>query len=194
MMEDPSPKFPPETSIDEIGLSVRARNALYKMGIRTARELSRLTDQQLLGCHGFGRGSLDEVVKLLGKDFDRQELYAPGEADVWLPIKQVVHRTGYSQGHIARVCQRLAAEGKARKQRGPKGKPSWCIRADAAGEFRDKSESPESIAFPLAPAAIAADGLGVTFSFTAPPGSQISMTQLPDRTNIQIIQPKNGAY
>ena len=190
-MTDQPPKFPPETSIDEIGLSVRARNALYKMGIRTARELSRLTGQQLLGCHGFGRGSLDEVVKLLGKDFDRQELYAPGEADIWEPIKLVANRTGLSPGHLRRLCcKRLLPERKARKQRRPGRKPEWFIHASA--EFTRKPD--ESMFDPAeqAPAPIAANGAGTTITIMAVAGSAITITALARQTKIQIIQPKNG--
>ena len=179
MMEDPSPKFPPETSIDEIGLSVRARNALYKMGIRTARELSRLTDQQLLGCHGFGRGSLDEVVKLLGKNFDRQELYAPGEADIWEPIKLVANRTGLSPGHLRRLCgKRLLPEGKARKQRRPGRKSEWFIRGDET--FTDNPNLREAMALPIEP--IHADRSEI----------KVVVTTYADRTVTELHIPTHG--
>jgi DNA-directed RNA polymerase subunit alpha len=52
-------------SADELQLSVRARNCLQKLNIRTLGELTRRTDAELLGVKNFGVTSLNEIKKAL---------------------------------------------------------------------------------------------------------------------------------
>jgi DNA-directed RNA polymerase subunit alpha len=48
-------------SIDEMGLSVRARRALERLGVKTVLELISKTEAELLGCKNFGVTSLNEI-------------------------------------------------------------------------------------------------------------------------------------
>lgn len=52
-------------SVDELQLSVRARNCVQKLNIRTLGELTRRTDAELLGVKNFGVTSLNEIKKAL---------------------------------------------------------------------------------------------------------------------------------
>ena len=51
--------------VDELGLSVRPKNALFNMQVRTIYDLTRLTDVELLHQPNFGRKSLNEVKERL---------------------------------------------------------------------------------------------------------------------------------
>lgn len=48
-------------NIDELGLSVRARRALERLGVKTVLELISKTEAELLGCKNFGVTSLNEI-------------------------------------------------------------------------------------------------------------------------------------
>jgi DNA-directed RNA polymerase subunit alpha len=54
-----------DTPLSEYELSVRARNCLKKMNIRTVGELIRLTETELLAYKNFGETSLNEIKALL---------------------------------------------------------------------------------------------------------------------------------
>lgn len=56
-----------ETPLSEYELSVRARNCLKKMNIRTVGELMNLTEAELLAYKNFGETSLNEIKALLSK-------------------------------------------------------------------------------------------------------------------------------
>lgn len=56
-----------DTSLSEFELSVRARNCLKKMNIRTLGELIRLSEFELLTYKNFGETSLTEIKALLAK-------------------------------------------------------------------------------------------------------------------------------
>lgn len=56
-----------DTPLSEYELSVRARNCLKKMNIRTLGELMRLTEAELLAYKNFGETSLNEIKALLAK-------------------------------------------------------------------------------------------------------------------------------
>jgi len=56
-----------DTPLSEYELSVRARNCLKKMNIRTLGELIRLTEAELLAYKNFGETSLNEIKALLTK-------------------------------------------------------------------------------------------------------------------------------
>jgi DNA-directed RNA polymerase subunit alpha len=53
------------TSVSDFELSVRARNCLQKMGIRTLGDLTRTTEQMLLASKNFGETSLVEIRDIL---------------------------------------------------------------------------------------------------------------------------------
>ncbi|CAN5432558.1 DNA-directed RNA polymerase subunit alpha C-terminal domain-containing protein [soil metagenome] len=50
-----------EVPITDFELSVRSRNCLKRMNIRTLGDLTRISEQQLLGSKNFGETSLDEI-------------------------------------------------------------------------------------------------------------------------------------
>jgi DNA-directed RNA polymerase subunit alpha len=50
-----------EIPVTDFELSVRSRNCLKKMGIRTLGDLTRVTEASLLGSKNFGETSLDEI-------------------------------------------------------------------------------------------------------------------------------------
>jgi DNA-directed RNA polymerase subunit alpha len=52
--------------VTDFELSVRSRNCLQKMGITTLGDLTRVTEQQLLGSKNFGETSLVEIREMLG--------------------------------------------------------------------------------------------------------------------------------
>ena len=52
--------------VAQFELSVRSRNCLEKMGISSLGDLTRITEQQLLGSKNFGETSLVEIREILG--------------------------------------------------------------------------------------------------------------------------------
>ncbi|HEX4591778.1 MAG TPA: DNA-directed RNA polymerase subunit alpha C-terminal domain-containing protein [Gemmataceae bacterium] len=54
-----------ETSVTDFELSVRARNCLKKMNIKTLGDLTRVTEQQLLASKNFGETSLQEINEIM---------------------------------------------------------------------------------------------------------------------------------
>jgi DNA-directed RNA polymerase subunit alpha len=56
-----------EVPVTDFELSVRSRNCLKKMNIRTLGDLLRTTEQDLLGYKNFGETSLNEIKVLLGQ-------------------------------------------------------------------------------------------------------------------------------
>ncbi len=67
-------KKKPTTPICELGLSVRAYNAIYRHGIRTVEELKNKSVSWLIRIPGLGANSAGEV-------FDAVARYTKGEAD-----------------------------------------------------------------------------------------------------------------
>jgi DNA-directed RNA polymerase subunit alpha len=55
-----------EIPVTDFELSVRSRNCLKKMNIRTLGDLTRVTEAQLLSSKNFGETSLDEIKDMLG--------------------------------------------------------------------------------------------------------------------------------
>ena len=51
-----------ETPVTDFELSVRARNCLKKMNIRTLGDLLKITEAELLGYKNFGETSLEEIT------------------------------------------------------------------------------------------------------------------------------------
>ena len=52
-------------TMDDMGLSVRARRALDRLGVKTVLELISKTEAELLGCKNFGVTSLNEIKERL---------------------------------------------------------------------------------------------------------------------------------
>src|SRR5262249_36609799 len=52
--------------VTDFELSVRSRNCLKKMNIRTLGDLTRVSEQQLLASKNFGETSLGEIKEILG--------------------------------------------------------------------------------------------------------------------------------
>ena len=55
-----------EIPVTDFELSVRSRNCLKKMNIRTLGDLTRVSEQQLLSSKNFGETSLNEIKQILG--------------------------------------------------------------------------------------------------------------------------------
>jgi DNA-directed RNA polymerase subunit alpha len=55
-----------EVPITDFELSVRSRNCLKRMNIRTLGDLTRVTEAQLLASKNFGETSLDEIKAIMG--------------------------------------------------------------------------------------------------------------------------------
>ena len=55
-----------EIPVTDFELSVRSRNCLKKMNIRTLGDLTRINEQQLLSSKNFGETSLGEIKEILG--------------------------------------------------------------------------------------------------------------------------------
>jgi DNA-directed RNA polymerase subunit alpha len=55
-----------EIPVTDFELSVRSRNCLKKMNIRTLGDLTRISEQQLLSSKNFGETSLGEIKEILG--------------------------------------------------------------------------------------------------------------------------------
>ncbi|MGE3806834.1 MAG: DNA-directed RNA polymerase subunit alpha C-terminal domain-containing protein [Gemmataceae bacterium] len=55
-----------EIPVTDFELSVRSRNCLKKMNIRTLGDLTRCSEQQLLSSKNFGETSLEEIKQMLG--------------------------------------------------------------------------------------------------------------------------------
>jgi DNA-directed RNA polymerase subunit alpha len=55
-----------EIPVTDFELSVRSRNCLKKMNIRTLGDLTRVTEQQLLSSKNFGETSLAEIKEVMG--------------------------------------------------------------------------------------------------------------------------------
>jgi DNA-directed RNA polymerase subunit alpha len=51
--------------MDDLGLSLRARRALDRLGVKTVLELISKTEAELLGCKNFGVTSLNEIKEQL---------------------------------------------------------------------------------------------------------------------------------
>lgn len=53
------------TSVDDLGLSARSRNALRRVGVHDVDQLVELTELDLLDIRNFGTGCLADVVGAL---------------------------------------------------------------------------------------------------------------------------------
>ncbi len=124
-----------EIPVTDFELSVRARNCLQKMGIRNLGDLTKITEQELLGSKNFGDTSLNEIKLMLeskglslgqalhttkdkSRDYYRNEALSPQEqalmgrpvADLNLSVRarKCMSRLGITT--LGELCQRSQEE------------------------------------------------------------------------------------
>ena len=124
-----------EIPVTDFELSVRARNCLQKMGIRNLGDLTKITEQELLGSKNFGDTSLNEIKLMLeskglslgqalhttkdkSRDYYRNEALSPQEqalmgrpvADLNLSVRarKCMSRLGLTT--LGELCQRSQEE------------------------------------------------------------------------------------
>ncbi len=75
--------------VTDFELSVRSRNCLDKMGIRSLGDLTRVTEHELLSFKNFGETSLNEIKQIMASKGLRlgQALEEGEESSEWLPSK-----------------------------------------------------------------------------------------------------------
>lgn len=80
-----------EISVNDFELSVRARNCLKRMNIKTLGDLTRVTEEQLLTSKNFGETSLVEINEMLSSKGLRlgQSLEAGGEGSSYRPVGEL---------------------------------------------------------------------------------------------------------
>jgi DNA-directed RNA polymerase subunit alpha len=105
-----------ETPVSEFELSVRSRNCLKKMGIRSLGDLTRVTEASLLASKNFGETSLEEIKQIMtakglrvGQALDQGALYEPRPRPVQnlTPEEQAVLNKSVSELNLsvrARKC------------------------------------------------------------------------------------------
>jgi DNA-directed RNA polymerase subunit alpha len=81
-----------EIPVTDFELSVRSRNCLKKMNIRTLGDLTRVTEQQLLSSKNFGETSLEEIKEIMASKGLRlgQSLEEGAQYDLRYRPKQAV--------------------------------------------------------------------------------------------------------
>ncbi len=57
--------------IEELGLSVRAYNGLYRWNLRLVREVAKLDENELLKVPGIGRGTAKEIMEKIKEVYGR---------------------------------------------------------------------------------------------------------------------------
>ena len=80
-----------EISVNDFELSVRARNCLKRLNIKTLGDLTRVTEDQLLTSKNFGETSLVEINEILSAKGLRlgQSLEAGGEGSSYRPVGEL---------------------------------------------------------------------------------------------------------
>lgn len=103
-----------EVSIFDFELSVRARNCLKRLNLKTLGDLTRVTEDQLLNNKNFGETSLDEVKKILDAKSLRlgQSLEAGGDGGSYRPPMEL---TEAEQIKLAAPTSDLQLSVRARK-------------------------------------------------------------------------------
>ncbi len=108
-----------ETPISEFELSVRARNCLKKMQIRSLGDLLKLSEAELLSYKNFGETSLNEIKNLLSKRGLRLG-QRPEEIDISMiqtpvaPTQKVAVPAG-SEGVLAKPVSEMELSVRARR-------------------------------------------------------------------------------
>ena len=104
-----------EIPVTDFELSVRSRNCLKKMNIRTLGDLTRVTEQQLLSSKNFGETSLSEIKDILGSKGLRlgQSLEEGAQYDLRYRAKQPL--TEQEQAVLGKPVSDLNLSVRARK-------------------------------------------------------------------------------
>jgi DNA-directed RNA polymerase subunit alpha len=102
------------TSVTDFELSVRARNCLQKMGIRTLGDLTRTTESVLLASKNFGETSLVEIKDMLASKGLQLGQFAHERTEVE-PTFDVSHLTAEEQAVLSRPISDLNLSVRARK-------------------------------------------------------------------------------
>ncbi len=58
----------PESDLDSVSLSNRAKNALIKYGVTTVEQMKALTNEEILAIPGLGKKTISEIMILLGRE------------------------------------------------------------------------------------------------------------------------------
>jgi len=79
-----------ETPLTDFELSVRARNCLKKLNIRTIGDLTRISEKQLIASKNFGEQSLNEIRQIMDKMNLKigQSLNGPAPAPSYAPQRE----------------------------------------------------------------------------------------------------------
>ncbi len=106
-----------DTPVTDFELSVRTRNALRKMNIRTLADLLRVTEAELRGFKNFGEASLEEIKSMLaqrglrlGQAVEQQQQQAKQRV-----YDQIRTETGADQSVLERSVNELNLSVRARK-------------------------------------------------------------------------------
>lgn len=106
-----------DTPVTDFELSVRTRNALRKMNIRTLADLLRVTETELRGFKNFGEASLEEIKAMLaqrglrlGQAVEQQQQQAKQRV-----YEQIRNETGADQAVLERSVNELNLSVRARK-------------------------------------------------------------------------------
>lgn len=59
------------TGIDEIGLSMRSYNALYRWNVRFVRDLAKMDEADLVKIPGIGKGAAKEIMEKIMEVYGR---------------------------------------------------------------------------------------------------------------------------
>lgn len=104
-----------EIPVTDFELSVRSRNCLKKMNIRTLGDLTRVSEQQLLSSKNFGETSLSEIKEMMGTKGLRlgQSLEDGGGAD--LRFRPTTQLSEQEQAVLGKSVSELNLSVRARK-------------------------------------------------------------------------------
>jgi DNA-directed RNA polymerase subunit alpha len=101
--------------VSDFELSVRSRNCLQKMGVRTLGDLTRTSEQDLLGSKNFGETSLIEIREMLRSKGLELGQFAHEKASIPEPIPELSTMSADEQALLERPISDLNLSVRARK-------------------------------------------------------------------------------
>jgi len=104
-----------ELSVNDFELSVRARNCLKKMNVKTLGDLTRVTEAQLLASKNFGETSLQEIQDMLKSKGLRLGQSLEQGAQYDFRFRQQQHLTPEEQAVMGKPVSELNLSVRARK-------------------------------------------------------------------------------
>jgi DNA-directed RNA polymerase subunit alpha len=103
-----------DTPVSDFELSVRSRNCLKQMNIRTLGDLLRTTEAELLSYRNFGETSLNEIKQMLSqKSLRLGQAIQPVERPA--PVQRMPHIPGDASVHLSRPISELELSVRSRK-------------------------------------------------------------------------------